>query len=431
MTTFIDKARVYLKAGSGGNGCLSFRREKYIPFGGPDGGSGGKGGDIYLISDPNLTTLVDVTYRPHFNAPNGYPGLGKNKYGKAGEDLEIRLPCGTVVYKNGEFFKDLSISGERVKICIGGRGGRGNAAFKTSRQTAPRIAEKGQPGEQLTLDLELKSIADVGLVGYPNAGKSTLLSRISNAHPKIADYPFTTLRPNLGAVAHKGKNLVAADIPGIIDDAHKGKGLGLEFLRHIERTKVLIHVIDLFGFENEEAFVNWKAIAKELDAYGHDVSIKPYVIALNKIDLTGWEEKFEKFQRALKKWKKGKKKRMSLPIYLISAISGEGIEKLLDKVIYMLANPPKQRIKRKENKEVSHYTYEPEFNVNVENEFFIVSGKKVEDLVAMTNFSQEEAVVRLQHILKKMGVDKTLIQRGIKQGQMVKIGTFEFEFENT
>src|SRR5258706_8467064 len=257
---FVDHTRIVVRGGKGGNGCLSFRREKFVPLGGPDGGNGGRGGDVILVSDPQKKSLLDLTYRPHFYALEGDNGEGSNRSGRGAKDFEVFVPTGTLVYREGKLLADLKVPGERYFAAKGGRGGRGNAAFKTQRTTAPHISEKGEPGEEFQLDLELKILADIGLVGCPNAGKSTLLSRLTAARPKIADYPFTTLNPNLGVADWHGAQMVFADLPGLIEGAHSGKGLGHEFLRHVERTRILFHLVDLSGFDGRDPYAVIKMI---------------------------------------------------------------------------------------------------------------------------------------------------------------------------
>lgn len=418
---FIDKANIFLTAGRGGDGCISFRREKYVPLGGPNGGNGGKGGDIYFEGDPHKTTLLDLSYRPKFNAEDGHKGMPSDKYGKYGQDLIIKVPLGTLVFKNGELFADIKEAGEKVLIVKGGRGGRGNASFKTAKNTAPRVGEKGEPGETAEINLELRLIADAGFVGLPNAGKSTLLSQISAAKPKIADYPFTTLSPNLGVVSYKDRSFVAADIPGIIEGAHEGKGLGLEFLRHIRRTKVLIHIIDASGFDGSDPYDNYKIINSELKKYSKYISKKHIIIVLNKIDLPDCEKHIKKFKKHLKNKK----------ILEISAATGEGVGELLENIVKMLDKPmdfnPEEEI---EIIPVKKYIYEPEFKVHIEGDgVFVVTGKKVETLTEMTKFSEDESLRRYQNILKKMGLELELEKMGIKPGDTVRIGDFEFTFE--
>ncbi len=425
---FIDKARIYIQAGRGGDGCLSFRREKYVPLGGPDGGNGGSGGNVYLESSQRIKTLLDFIYHPNFKAENGKPGKSKNKTGETGKDLVIYIPCGTVVYKvsegKKEFISDLIKPGQRILVAKGGRGGRGNASFKTKFNKAPRISEKGQPGEKVVIELELKLIADVGLVGYPNAGKSTLLSRITSAKPKIADYPFTTLAPNLGVCYHKNNSFVVADIPGLIEGAHSGRGIGCEFLRHIERTKLLISVVDINGYENENAFKIFTKVNKELKSFSKELAKKTMIIALNKIDLPT----ADKLVTAFKKKIKGKKYK----VYSISAITGEGITALLDEIIYQLSKIPDVCSARIKNKiEQKEYIFEPEFKIEkIGNRTFLVKGKKIEDIVVMMNFEQKDALTYFQQRLKKFGVERELRRHGIKDGDIVKICDYEFEYKS-
>ncbi|HRY28416.1 MAG TPA: GTPase ObgE [Elusimicrobiota bacterium] len=414
---FTDKAHIIVSGGHGGDGCLSFRREKYVEMGGPDGGNGGRGGDVWLEVDPHKTTLADFAYRPHFKAGSALSGHSANKTGRSGEDLVIRLPPGTMVYREGKLVCDLKNPGERFLAAHGGRGGRGNASFKTSTNTAPRIAEKGETGESAELDLELKLLADVGLVGFPNAGKSTLLSRITKAHPKIADYPFTTLSPNLG-VAHVGeRSFVVADIPGLIEGAHQGKGLGDEFLRHVERTRVLIHLVDVSGWDGKSAYQNFCAVNKELGAYSERLLQKPQVVAATKMDLTDAEKKRTVFARRLKKTR----------VHAISAVTGLGLAPLLAAVLKALDKAPDADLFVPAPSAL--YRLEPDFWVEKEGELFRVRGKGVERLVAMTNFDQDEAIARLQKIFRKMGVEKTLEQKGIAAGDLVAIGDYEFTYK--
>ena len=416
---FVDKTRIFVQAGSGGNGSLSFRREKYIPYGGPNGGNGGKGGDVYMIADRNLTTLLDLTYRPHFKAQEGASGESWNKAGLFGADLNIIVPCGTVVFHEGGKIGDLRQDGQKILIARGGRGGRGNSAFKTIRNNAPRIAEKGEPGENFTIDLELKMIADVGLVGCPNAGKSTLLSRISSAKPKIADYPFTTLSPNLGVAKFAEKSFVVADIPGLIEGAHAGKGLGTDFLRHIERTRVLVHMIDCFGFNNETPLQNYRSISKELKLYSSILAKKPTVIAMTKMDCTGADLALKKLQTKLKDKK----------VFAISAASGQGLKELFAEVLKLLKKNPVVLEEVAVVADEKRYVLEETFEIVHESEqVFRLKGKKVERLAAMTNFSQRQAVRRFQNILKKMGVEKMLKRNQIQTGDALRIGEVEFTY---
>ncbi len=329
MGRFVDQAKIYVKAGDGGSGCVSFRREKYVPRGGPDGGDGGRGGDVILVASSQLHTLYDFHHQTHFRAENGRPGMGKKMKGRDGQDLILYVPVGTVVRdaETGEILYDFTKDGESFVVARGGRGGRGNARFATPTRRAPRFAEPGEPGEERWIILELKLIADVGLVGLPNAGKSTLLSRITAAKPKIADYPFTTLTPNLGVVKlSEERTFVVADIPGLIEGAHKGVGLGLDFLRHIERTRVLLYVLDVS--RGEEGLKDFELIRKELSHYHPSLLEKPAAIALNKIDLLPDRTQIEDLKRAFEE--------RGFPVYPISAVTGEGIKELLEGIWRLL-----------------------------------------------------------------------------------------------
>jgi len=414
---FIDKAKIFITAGRGGDGCISFRREKFVPLGGPDGGNGGKGGDVYLVADPHLTTLLDLTYRSHFKAESGAAGSSADKYGRGAHDLFIKVPIGTIVFRNGEVVADMKEPLVNVLVARGGRGGRGNASFKTGRHTAPRIKEKGEPGEDFCLELELKLIADVGLVGFPNAGKSTLLSRVSAAKPKIANYPFTTLTPNLGVVSSGDGSYVVADIPGLIEGAHSGKGIGDEFLRHIQRTRVLIHVIDIFGFNENTAYQNYRIINQELEQFSKSLLKKPMIIAVNKVDLTDSAPKLSQLKRNLK----------SKKFYPISAATGEGVKELMNAVRKALqdAPPPEDVVPE----EIKKYIYAPEFTVEKQGDVFVVKGAKIEKLCAMTDFNEEESLRRFHNILKKIVVEKELEAMGIVEGNTVRLFDFEFTFQ--
>jgi len=414
---FIDKAKIIVKAGNGGDGCMSFRREKYVPKGGPDGGDGGKGGAVYFRAHTRLKTLLDFARRPKFEAERGKDGRGRNQFGRNGVDRIFDVPCGTVLYENGTVLADLVQSGDQILVCRAGRGGRGNVRFKSSVRQAPRIAERGEPGETRNLNLQLKVIADVGLIGMPNAGKSTLLSRLSRAHPKVADYPFTTLAPNLGVNQYHQREVVFADIPGLIEGSHEGKGLGHEFLQHIERTKILIHVIDPMGFQGKSAKENVKIIQRELKEYSRALSKKPEILVVNKQDLTEADRVFKEIKRAFR----------GRTVMAISGVSGQGISALLAEAVRKLDYVPVEK-EAKDSKPV-RIALEPEFWVDKEARNYVVRGKKVECLIAMTNFSLEEGVERTQHILKKMGIERALSAHGAKDGDPVVIGTFEFTFK--
>lgn len=415
---FIDHARISLRAGRGGNGCMSFRREKYVDMGGPNGGNGGKGGDIYMRADAHKRSLLDLTYKPHYIAADGDPGSSGDKVGRGAEDTYVSVPVGTIVYKNGKIVADFKKEGEAFLLAKGGRGGRGNAAFKTQRNTAPMLSEKGEPGEAFELDIELKLLADVGLLGYPNAGKSTLLSRLTAARPKIAAYPFTTLNPNLGVADWHGFRFVLADIPGLIEGAHKGKGLGHDFLRHIERTRILFHIVDLFGNDGHDAAASIKLINEELKHYSAKLLKKPMIIVANKTDLTDSADMLKALRKKVKK----------LRIFAISAATGEGIDPLLAYAAEELSKPeePEEVVI---DTEPTRFVIEVDFEVERKEDIFQVKGTKVERLAAMTNFDQREALKRFQNILKKMGVEKELARQGATPGDTVRIGKVEFFYE--
>ncbi|MBO5910943.1 MAG: GTPase ObgE [Elusimicrobiaceae bacterium] len=417
--SFLDRVKIYVTAGKGGDGCLSFRREKFIEFGGPNGGCGGRGGDVILKAEPNLTTLLELAYHPHIDAPNGEKGGSYNKTGRAGENRYVYVPCGTIVRTlEGEFLVDMTKPGQEFTVAKGGAGGRGNQSFKTQQNTAPHIAENGLPGEEVTLILELKVLADLGLVGFPNAGKSTFLSRISAARPRIADYAFTTLNPNLGITLHQGISFATADIPGIIEGASEGKGLGFQFLKHIERTRVLLHLVDPDGFDGLSAEQSVKVIEKELKTFNKKLFEKPRIIAVNKADLPGAEKVFKALSKKFKKHK----------VFLISAATGQGVKDVLDEVVKILSATPVEQISAEEEKPVVHKV-EPIFTITRdENDVIHITGKKVEEFIAMTNFTQPEAVTRLKGIFKKIGLEKALLKQGVQDGDLLIVGDKEFEW---
>ncbi len=416
--SFLDRVKIYITAGKGGDGCLSFRREKFIEFGGPNGGCGGKGGDVILRTEPNLTTLLELAYNPHIEAQNGEKGGTYNKTGRAGEDKIVLVPCGTIVKSSGHVLADLTEPGQEFTVAKGGMGGRGNQSFKTRNNTAPHLAENGQPGEEITLILELKVLADLGLVGFPNAGKSTFLSRISAARPRIADYPFTTLNPNLGITLHKGLSFATADIPGIIEGASEGKGLGYQFLKHIERTRVLLHLVDPDGFDGMSAEQSVKVIEKELKAFDKKLFEKPRIIVINKMDLPSAQKAYETIKKKFKKH----------PVMLMSAATGEGVNQVLDEVVKILAATPVERPVTEEKTAVTHKE-EPMFTISrTEDGAVHITGKKVEEFIAMTNFSQPEAVARLRGIFKKIGLEKALLKYGVQDGDALVVGGREFEW---
>jgi len=416
---FFDEAKIYVKGGDGGNGCVSFRREKYVPFGGPNGGDGGKGGDVYLVVNPHLNTLVAFKRQRHFKAQRGGHGRGKNQTGRSGQDLVIEVPPGTVVRdaKTGEFIADLTEPGQKVLVARGGRGGRGNAAFATPTNQAPRIAERGEPGQERWLHLELKLIADVGIVGVPNAGKSTLLAAVSAARPKIADYPFTTLEPNLGVVAlDEATSFVMADIPGLIEGASRGAGLGHTFLRHIERTRLIVHLLD---GASPNPLRDYETINEELALFDEKLAAKPQLVVLNKIDLPQAQAIWPAVKEAIEA--RGK------PILSISALTGQGVREMLGRVAEMLKALPRKEVALPEAK-ILRPREEEAFTIVREDGAWRVRGAKVERLAAMTNWDLDEAVQRFHRIITRMGVTMALREAGVQIGDTVRIGKVELEW---
>lgn len=419
---FVDRAKIFVKAGDGGNGVVAFRREKYVPRGGPNGGDGGRGGDVVIAVDSDLSTLMDFKYRVHYKAKRGEHGQGSNKIGRSAENLIINVPPGTVIKdsETGDVLADLVEAGHSFVVAKGGRGGKGNARFTSSIHRAPDFAEKGEPGEERWIILELKLLADVGLIGFPNAGKSTLLSRMTAASPKIADYPFTTLSPNLGVVNPgfgQDNGFVLADIPGLIEGAHEGQGLGYEFLRHVERTRVLIHVLDMSGLEREP-LEGFHSINRELVKYSEKLLKKPQVIAANKIDLPEAQKNYEKTKLLLEK--------DGYVVIPVSGATGMGVKELTKYVGEMLAKIPK--ILSVEQVKEYKIVEEKPFEIKRDGQLFYVSGRTVERLVAMTDLENESAVKRLQRTFRRMGLDDELKAQGIKPGDTVKISDSEFYF---
>ncbi len=415
---FIDKAHITVRAGNGGDGSAAFRREKFVPKGGPNGGDGGKGGDVYLLAALRLRTLLDFVRKPNYEAKSGEPGSGYHKFGLSGNDLVLEVPCGTSVYQGPTLIADMLNPGDKLLIARGGRGGRGNVHFKNSVRQAPRIAEKGEPGQKVELNLKLKVIADVGLIGMPNAGKSTLLSRLTRATPKIAAYPFTTLYPNLGVAIYHHREIVFADIPGLIEGSHTGKGLGHEFLQHIERTRVLVHVVDPLGFADKDPKTAIKVINNELKTYSRTLGKKKQILVINKQDLAEGEKVFKAIKKAFK----------AQTVLAVSGVTGAGIPELLAAVAKLLDATPHE--KQVAIAPAIHVKLEPDFWVEKDSDgLYSVKGKKVERLVAMTNFKLPEAVQRTQNILKKIGVERELLASGANSGDGVRILNFEFEFQ--
>ncbi|MFA5138604.1 MAG: GTPase ObgE [Elusimicrobiota bacterium] len=418
---FVDTVRIRVKGGRGGDGALSFLHEKYREFGGPDGGDGGKGGDVILRADRGIGTLLDFSYRSHLYASDGGNGKGTNKSGADAEDLVVRVPAGTVVHRDGKLLADLAMPGERVCVARGGRGGRGNLSFKSRHNTAPRLYERGEPGETGDLELELKLIADVGLVGFPNAGKSTLLARVSNARPKIADYPFTTLAPHLGLVRHKAVSFVMADIPGLIEGAHEGKGLGIRFLRHIERTRLLIHLVDPLGFGGVRPADGVSKIEEELRRYSRVLGAKPRLLAVNKADLPESAEALRRVRARLRKRK----------VFLFSAATGEGVTELLDAAISELGRTPREVVRFEPPAGTTEVRMARGFRVDrIGTASFRVSGTYVERVASMTDIHFLESLYRLQYALRKIGVDRALRAAGVQEGDIVAIGEMELEWSD-
>jgi GTP-binding protein len=421
---FFDEARIYVKAGDGGNGVVAFRREAHVPRGGPSGGNGGKGGDVYLIADPQANTLIAFDKQVHFRASAGQAGRGKNQTGAQGEDLLISVPAGTVAYESdtGALLADLVEPGQRALIARGGRGGRGNRAFRSATVQAPRIAENGEPGEEMWIKLELKLLADVGIIGVPNAGKSTLLSRVSAARPKIADYPFTTLEPNLGVVVVDDRAMMWADIPGLIEGAHTGIGLGHTFLRHIERTRLLVH---LLNGESPDPVGDYEAINQELELFNPHLADKPQIVVFNKMDLPDVKERWPSIARALRG------KGVIEPLAM-SAATGEGVDTLLRRTAETLSTlPPSPAIAeiapviptpRSEDKSFTAHR-EPDGGWRVE-------GRHIERIAAMTRWEYYDAVMRFQRILEALGITQALRDQGVQPGDTVRIGDTELEWSD-
>lgn len=413
---FVDRTRIRVTAGGGGNGCIAFRREKYVPFGGPNGGDGGRGGDIILRATARFNSLNHLRYHSIWKGKRGEHGLGSDMAGKSAEDIIIDVPIGTMAYtaETHELIADLSEEGAQVTIAKGGAGGKGNARFTSSTHQAPRFAEKGEPGEEAAVDLELKLIADIGIAGLPNAGKSTLLSSISAARPKIADYPFTTLSPNLGVVELSDyRTFTAADIPGIIEGAAQGKGLGLEFLRHIERTKVILILIDP-TFEDPK--LTLKTLVHELEEYSEEIASRPRVIAFSKADLPEAREKYAKRGKAFK------------DAYLISAATGEGVPELLEALWQAIERAKLDEPEPVEEESYREYEHTPAYTIERAEDGFIIHGAKVIRAVRMTDFGNDEAVRHLNHKLKKMGLYRALKRLGAAEGSTIHIDDAELEY---
>ena len=421
----MDTAKIQVKAGDGGNGCISFRREKYVPRGGPDGGDGGNGGNVVIIATLGMSTLIDLRHNPRQVAENGGHGTGKQRDGADGADRVVRVPTGTIVrdLETAELLADLTESDATVVVARGGIGGKGNARFKSSTFQAPRVAEKGEPGAEREISLEVKLIADIGLIGYPNAGKSTLLARTSAATPKIAAYPFTTLRPNLGVVRiNREQNFVLADIPGLIEGAHKGAGLGHQFLRHIERTKMLIHVIDLSATDGRDPIKDYEQLNLELKHYNELLTKLPQIIALNKIDMPDAAANLERVQAYFNKRK----------VFPISAVTGEGVNSLMQQAYRSLQYLEARAREEAETTIVFEQDFPPEprarFELSETKEGFIVSGAEPRRAVLMTDMENEQALILLYRKLKNIGVMNALARAGAVEGDTIQIDEFEFTY---
>jgi GTPase len=426
---FVDQVKIYVKGGDGGNGMVAFRKEKYIPKGGPAGGDGGKGADVVFQVEEGLRTLMDFRYQRHFKAPRGEHGMSKNQHGRGAKDMVVKVPPGTVVMdaESNEIIADLVEHGQTAVIAKGGRGGRGNSRFATPANPAPELSENGEPGQERDVVLELKLLADVGLVGFPSVGKSTLLSVVSSAKPKIAEYHFTTIVPNLGMVeTADGRSFVMADLPGLIEGAHQGVGLGHQFLRHIERTRVIVHVIDMAATEGRDPYEDFLTINKELSEYNLRLTERPQIIVANKMDMPDSEENLKVFKEKLTE---------DYPIFPISAITSQGLRDLLFAIADKIETTPEfPLVEEVEDTGVHRVMYKheaKELNFRITrgpDGAFEVTGAEIEKLFKMTNFAREESVQRFSRQLRGMGVDEALRERGAKDGDIVRLMEFEFEF---
>ncbi len=421
---FVDYAKIIIKSGDGGNGAATFRREKYVAAGGPDGGDGGKGGDIYFQVDPNENTLINFRFTKKFKAENGENGSGNHCFGKKGEDCYVKVPRGTVLKdaETGKVIADLSEPNQKELILKGGKGGKGNSHFATSTRQAPHFAIDGEKGKEKEIILELKLLADVGLVGFPNVGKSTILSRVTAATPKIADYHFTTIDPNLGVVKTEyGESFVLADIPGIIEGASEGIGLGIQFLRHVERTRLLLHVLDIAGTEGRNPVDDFNKINEELKKYSEKLSTRKQIIVANKADSMQDDTNYKALEKLAQE--------NNLEIFKISAVTGEGINELFNYVAKIIKTLPKEEIVDSEERIV--YTLEEEeedFTIEIIKGEYIVQGPAAERLMGRVNIGDNESFAYLGKMLKKIGIEKALREKGVKEGDTVKILEWEFEW---
>lgn len=418
---FVDKIHIFIKAGDGGDGCSSFHREKYVNRGGPDGGDGGMGGNVWFVADDNVSTLLEFRFSKHFRAGRGENGRAKMQTGKNGQDIRIGVPVGTRVrdVETGKIIADVHESGYEKCVLKGGRGGKGNARFATPTKQAPKYASPGQKLKEYEVELELLTVADVGLVGLPNVGKSTLLSVVTSARPKIANYHFTTLTPNLGVVKRYDNAFVLADIPGLIEGAAEGAGLGRSFLRHIERTRMLVHVIDISGSEDRDPIEDYYTIRSELYDYSPALHALPQFIAANKMDITGAEENLERLREELAE--------EDIPIFPISAVTNEGLEPLLDALVLKLKELPKTRA-FEEEEIVQEPQYEKGFEVSIEDGVFVVTGGTVNYILDTTNDEDEVSMRRFQQLLVKEGIVDALRKAGAVEGSTIRLGEWEFDF---
>lgn len=426
---FVDQVRIYVKGGDGGNGMVAFRREKYVPKGGPAGGDGGNGADVVFEVEEGLRTLMDFRYKRHFKAPRGEHGMSKNQHGRNAKDMIVKVPPGTVVTDavTGETIADLTQHGQQAVIAKAGRGGRGNSRFASPSNPAPELSENGEPGQEREVTLELKVLADVGLVGFPSVGKSTLLSVVSAAKPKIADYHFTTIVPNLGMVeTEDSRSFVMADLPGLIEGAHSGVGLGHQFLRHIERTRVIVHVIDMAAIEGRDPFEDYITINKELQEYNMRLLERPQIIVANKMDMPDAEENLKVFKEKLEE---------DYPIFPVSAITRTGLRDLLFAIADKLETTPEFPLEEVQEEAgvhrvlYKHEADERQFFISRDSDgSFVLTGEGIEKLFKMTDFSRDESVKRFARQMRGMGIDEELRQRGAKDGDIVKLMEYEFEF---
>ena len=420
---FVDYTKIIVKSGDGGNGAVTFRREKYVAAGGPDGGDGGKGGDVYFVVDPDQNTLINFRYNKKYKAENGQNGSGNRCYGKSGEDLYIKVPLGTVIKdsETGKVIADLSQEGQCELVFPGGRGGKGNSHFATATRQAPRFAQNGEKGIEKEIILELKLLADVGLIGFPNVGKSTILSMVTSARPKIADYHFTTLEPNLGVVKTEyGDSFVLADIPGIIEGASSGIGLGLQFLRHIERTRLLLHVIDVSGSEDRIPVEDFKIINKELKKYSEKLSTRKQIIVANKIDSMQDETLYNDLEKMAKE--------ENLEIFKVSAATGEGLKDLFAHVSKVLKTLPKEEIVDSEERMIYTLDEKEGFEINFEDGEYIVTGPEIDKLMGRVNLEDNESLYFFQKMLFNLGIDEALKKAGVQDGDTVRFNDWEMEW---